>query len=269
MGAAACASAMTLTAYSAYALAPEYYIEEITDFTGNGCTNVDDTNEITWSLTQALNADGQNGSRWMNADSWPQDWWEQCSAIYGSGGGDKWWADTARLAVYAGHGYVGGLYFGYPHAGQCLSDLGSNMRLGQMSGDESGYAMYLTSCTMHPDYWVSDVNHQWVFQQFGFANPSLIGEDYAGDFYDATNVYSNKDAFLDEFEDRPGWFTGDNSPVVITKSTTQTDALNRHNGSRFAYGDPFWETISGGAICGNQPPGFHWYYSWRDHGVCS
>jgi hypothetical protein len=50
-----------------------YYIDESTDFTGNGCENAD-LNDVTSSLRGALNSNGWSGQRWTNVSAWPQAW---------------------------------------------------------------------------------------------------------------------------------------------------------------------------------------------------
>src|SRR4051794_7537075 len=70
-----------------------YYIDESTDFTGNGCQNKD-LNDVTSSLRGALDATGWSGSRFVNALAWPQDFIESCSSSFGAGGLDDIFADS-------------------------------------------------------------------------------------------------------------------------------------------------------------------------------
>src|SRR5262245_44890333 len=87
-----------------------YYIDESTDFTGNGCENAD-LNDVTSSLRSSLNSNGWSGQRFTNINAWPQDYMEQ--TIAGLSGVDNVFGDNALLSVYAGHGNRGLLQFGF------------------------------------------------------------------------------------------------------------------------------------------------------------
>jgi hypothetical protein len=67
--------------------AKTYYIEESTDYTGNGCQD-DNVNTLSASLRTGLDNAGWSGQRWVNADAWPQDFQEACSSDYEPGGLD-------------------------------------------------------------------------------------------------------------------------------------------------------------------------------------
>src|SRR5882757_7363484 len=91
--AATCATLAT----AALAGGPNYWIDESTDFTGNGCENAD-LNDVTSSLRSRLDADGWTGTRWSNANAWPEDFIER-----DLGGIDHVAGDASTLSVYAGH----------------------------------------------------------------------------------------------------------------------------------------------------------------------
>lgn len=189
-----------------------YYIDESTDFTGNGCQNAD-LNDVTSSLRNSLNANGWSGQRWTNWNAWPQDYYE--STMAGLAGLDNVYGDAATLSVYAGHGNRALLQFGYVRSGRCLVNLETQARLGTQGGARDIYAMYVTSCTLNLDSLGRNFHHE-IRQQFGYHNSPSVKDDQPRDFFEATNGKTNASAWIDEMEDRPGWFTGDNSPIVLT-----------------------------------------------------
>jgi hypothetical protein len=162
--------------------------------------------------------------------------------------------------VYAGHGNVNILQFGFQRNGQCLVNISNQMRLGTAGGNRSAYMMYLTSCTMNLNGLGNLFNNE-VHQQFGYHNSPSIKDDQPRDFYNATGAsgLSNRDAWLDEMEDKPGWFTGDNSPIVMTFGTSSTDASNKHASAR----------LRAGSFLGPAAEPWGWYiWSLRDNGGC-
>lgn len=186
-----------------------YWIDESTDFTGNGCPNTD-LNNVTSSLRNRLNATGWGGTRWSNSNAWPEDF------IEGNFGGiDGTTTDSRLLAVYAGHGNRGLIQFGFRRGGRCIDRMPVDMRLGAQQGNRAGYAMWVTSCTVHADSFSNHFN-QRIRQTFGYHNSPPVGNNQPRSFYNATNGLRNSRAWIEEMEDRPGWFTGDNSPVALT-----------------------------------------------------
>jgi hypothetical protein len=265
----------------AVALAPKaaradrYYIGETTDFSGNGCEN-EDLNEITASLRNALDNDSWwSGSRYVNVQAWPHDLVEACSSGIFGAGLDSTYGDTRELTVYAGHGNSGALQWGYKRNGMCAVDFASSgnvgavgvMRLGQMSGATTVAAMWLTSCTLKRDRLASKANFQWVRQQFGYHNSPSIGDDTPSEFYIGVWPTSNKDSWLDHMEDKPGLWTGDNSPIVVSYGETAAEATSTHNGACLKRQILFHRT--GGPSCGKGPPLFFFTSTLRDHGTSS
>jgi hypothetical protein len=53
-------------------------------------------------------------------------------------------------------------------------------------------------------------------QTFGYHNSPSVKDDQPRDFYEETDDLRNERAWIEEMEDRPGWFTGDNSPIALT-----------------------------------------------------
>jgi hypothetical protein len=249
-----------------------YYIDESTDFTGNGCPNKD-LNDVTSSLRSSLN--GWTGSRFVNSAAWPQDFIESCSSSFGTGGLDQFFADSATLSVYAGHGNRGLLQFGFRRNNTCFVDFSANMRLGSMAGAHSVFAMWVTSCTLNTDSLVAEANFQWERQQFGYHNSPSVKDDQPRSFYNRTLASNNKNAWLNEMEDKPGWFTGDNSPIVVTYGSTQPECASFHNNSlglralirTGQINDPGIRR-GGGPTCQQGQPFFWFCWTLRDNGGC-
>lgn len=189
-----------------------YYIDESTDFSGNGCENAD-LNDVTSSLRDSLNANGWSGQRWTNVNAWPQDYYE--STMTGLSGVDNFYGDNFLLTVYAGHGNRARFQFGFKRNDRCVVNLETQARLGRDGGNKAVYAMYVTSCTLNLDSLSRNFNHE-IRQQFGYHNSPSVKDDQPRDFFEATDDKTNARAWIDEMEDRPGWFTGDNSPIALT-----------------------------------------------------
>ncbi len=209
-----------------------FYIDESTDFTGNGCENTD-LNDVTSSLRTSLVNDGWTGQRFTNASAWPQDFYEQ--TFPGISGVDDLYGDSKTLAVYAGHGNRALLQFGFMRLGMCTVTLDTQARLGTLAGDHADYAMYATSCTLNTNALQRHFRNQ-IRQSFGYHNSPSIKNDQPRDFYEATNNLDNAHAWIQEMEDRPGWFTGDNSPIAMTFGANGNDCLAIQNAARLRVG---------------------------------
>jgi hypothetical protein len=186
-----------------------YWIDESTDFTGNGCQN-DDLNDVTSSLRTELNSNGWNGTRWTNSNAWPEDFIEK-----NFGGIDHVASDDKRLSVYAGHGNRALLQFGHKRNNRCVVVLDGDSRHGTQGGDDASYMMYVTSCTINKNSFSRHFN-QAVRQSFGYHNSPSVKDNQPRNFFRETDDTENFVAWNEEMEDRPGWFTGDNSPVTLT-----------------------------------------------------
>lgn len=200
---------------AALAAGPNYWIDESTDFTGNGCENAD-LNNVTSSLRSRLDADGWTGTRWANANAWPEDFIER-----DLGGIDHVAGDSSTLSVYAGHGNRGLIQFGFQRGGRCTVSFPPSTRLGTQGGDKAAYAMWVTSCTANLDS-LSRHFDQAIRQTFAYHNSPSVKDDQPRDFYEETDDLRNSRAWIEEMEDRPGWFTGDNSPIALTFGLSQS-----------------------------------------------
>ncbi len=209
---------------SAYSQAT-YWIDESTDFTGNGCENTD-LNDVTSSLQSRLNSDGWSGTRWTNANAWPEDFIEQ-----NFGGIDHVAGDSQTLSVYAGHGNRALIQFGFQRNGRCIVSFPNSSRFGTQGGDEAAYMMYVTSCTINLDSLSSHFAQQ-VRQSFGYHNSPSVKDNQPRDFYEETDDTDNFVAWQEEMEDRPGWFTGDNSPITLTFGLDSSHCTSVMNAAR-------------------------------------
>lgn len=242
------------------------YIDECMDYSGNGCGDSTDLNEITADLRQEMLDTGFTVTRYVESSAWPQDFFESCSSSYGSSGLDNYFSDAALVTVFAGHGNVGHMTFGYPHASSCYITIGPQMRLGYMGGQQSGYGIYMASKLMSFDCDYAGLRHffpQWLNQQFGFHNSPAIGDGQPGEFWDETGDTTNRMAWLEELEDKSGWFTGDNSPVVFSAGRTSAECWGIHDSTSFQ--TRLWTRRGGGSSCGG---GYAYVgcYSIRNHG---
>lgn len=254
------------------ARAQSFYIDEMTDWTGNGC-QAEDLDECTSKITQRLQDAGWTGHRYVNSNAFPQDIVESCDASsYGPKGKDWQYGDGADLLIIDGHGNTGFLAFAYKRYDTCTVDLGSSgdvtkvgvARLGSMSGASASVAMWLTCCTLKKESLTAHANHQWLRQQLGFHGEALLGDTMPRDFWDENYSKSNKQAWLDSMEDAWGWFTGDNSPIVVSYGSSSDQATDNHNSMSLYHNVQF--PRAGGPACGGRQPRFYYVLTVRDHG---
>ncbi len=226
-----------------------YWIDESTDYTGNGCENAD-LNNVTSSLKSRLDSDGWGGTRWANANAWPEDFIEQ-----NLGGIDHVAGDDETLSVYAGHGWRALIQFGFMRNGRCTVSFPSGTRLGTQGGDDAAYAMWVTSCTVHLDSLSSHFNQQ-IRQTFGYHNSPSVKDNQPRSFYKETDDLRNERAWIVEMEDRPGWFTGDNSPIALTFGVTSSHCAWVRNTARLRD-----QVLLSNAI---EPNGWYCYYMYNN-----
>ena len=260
-----------------------FYIAETTEFSPNpntidNCDN-DDLNIVTQVLREQMEADGWTGAHVFNGGSNLYDFAEPALV---SGGRDFLAADSARVTVYASHGNINSLQWGQPGnvpSGQpprCSITIGAEMGLGEGAGDQSGAAIYATSCTMSTKNSNLPNNigaGSEVGQHFGWDNsPSINSHVLAfffvdtgptdfdpGDTVDAINI-TNRESFLINGQERAGALYEENSPVVFTPGRTANEVINRHYGAQMAVGTGLEEEI----LEPQDPNIFN--YSWIDNG---
>ncbi|HEX4406958.1 MAG TPA: hypothetical protein VH560_19100 [Polyangia bacterium] len=243
---------------------PTYLIDDNLSNNGAGCGEVD-LNDVTSSLENSLNNISWSGERWVNGDAWPQDFMEECSSNFGPNGFDQYEADNANFSVFSGHGNTGLIAWGTPHDGVCAMTLAGGVRLGSMSGAMSATSVYASCCTLNANSLTSQANFEWTRQQLGFHDTCEIGDTDVSDFFDNTYETSNKNAWFNHLEDRPGWFTGDNSPVVWSAGVNSTEAGNVENTASLR--QQIYVTPRGsGPSCNQGQPAFWYSATYIDHG---
>ena len=118
-----------------------YFIGESLAFDGGGSCDNDKLNTVTSSLREQLDAAGWTGLRFVDDNSWPEDFTE---ATFPGLGLDDAYGDAARLSVYAGHAAPGQLQWGRPSdAGLCRLTVPTSARLGTLAGDTAAATMSL------------------------------------------------------------------------------------------------------------------------------
>jgi hypothetical protein len=244
-----------MLAWSGSAKAQTYYIDESTDY-GNhppcaeGNANL---NTITQSLQASMAAVGWTGSRFTNVSAWPSDFAEECSTSYGGGDGeDGIYADTKRLAVWAGHSLPGLVSWGFPHNNVCVDNFEPNIRLGQMSGANTSVAMWLGCQVLTPDTLPTQGNYEWVREQLSWVNSIGIDDDEPGEFFDDTYGSTDRDAWLNDMSG------SDREPIVVTY-----DSASISNCWLTHYGTSLAEQLDtaprgGGPACG-AGLAYYWY----------
>lgn len=264
-------AAVILLAAGVASAAKTFYIDESTDYTGNGCEN-DDVNDVTSSLAYQMVTSGWTGERWVNGDAWPQDFIESCSSTYGPGADDLY-ADSKSVAVFAGHGNVGLLGYGYKNAGLCTVDFKPNMRLGSMGGDTAAIAMYLGCDALLASSLSHAANYQWLRQQLGWQNTIAIDSTEVGTFFDRTGTVllnvppttipplpptvspgdSNADAWLSIMG------IGSRQSIVVSYGTDSSSCWTVHDGARLK-DNTYTSERPSNPSCGHSQPSFYYCY---------
>jgi hypothetical protein len=249
-------SSIVLTAVPRAAAQKTYLLEDGIAYNGHGCApGINDIEVGTESLKAAMDASGWSGNRYTTY-AWPQDFWENCSSNYGSGGLDHLYADAATVSVFSGHGDVGWLLYPDPHNGECGVDFGANMRLGSMNGGEGGYAMWLTCYTLNIDSLPAEANHSWLRQQFGFRNFIGIGSDEARDFFNATNSSTNRVAWINQMDG------SGREPIVVTYGTNSTDCSSVRSMAKLKANVLVNDRPQAGPSCNVTNPSFYYCYNY-------
>lgn len=268
---------VSVTSHSA--LAQTFYVGDMSWY-GDSCIIPEDQiGQTTSGMVSNLQSRGWKGDRFVESDVWPQDITESCSSSYGKYGLDSTYGDTRNLVVIAGHGNTGYVGYGTVHDSMCSLDLGKSYntkyqgspRLGQMDGSAAVIAMWLTCCTLRKESLAAHANFQWVKQQIGFHGESSFDTDMVTAFtrnagaQSGLGYISNRESWGVAMEDKPGWFTGDNSTIVVSYGATSQEAHANHDGLTLNGGS--YPRRSGGPSCGNGPPKFSYTYTVIDHGA--
>jgi len=254
-----------------------YYIDGNTSYsTNHGCGTNNDLDDDTASLASYLwnNGNGWTGNHWLDTNAWPQDFVEACASTpFGAGGLDSSFADSAFLSVFSGHMNSGQMFYAYPHTesgvAMCSVTVGTNSRLGSMAGAQSNMMIYYGCCSLAISGLVNNANVQWNTQAAGFLDDESDGVDdiknfAAGTVYGSPNITQ----WTEDLEDRPWWFTGDNSPIVVSYGADQTTAQNVETYAALLHTQALYPRATGPSCQQGQPYFWYNYYYIDHHNVC-
>ena len=230
-----------------------FFIGESTKFDGGGLCDNSGLNAVTSTLRNELDDAGWAGLRFVDDDSWPEDFRE---ATLSGLALDVLHGDAARLSIYAGHGNVGFLQWGRPSDnGTCRTTIDLNARLGTLAGDTAATTMLMTSCTMRVDQLWPNFQNQACRQFLGYHDSPYIGYDEARKVFTRTqDGQSTADAWLEEMDAN----IVSNSPVVFTMGTSPDDATNVHGMTNLASGEGLIENVA--------EPADHFFFELYDNG---
>lgn len=244
---------------------PTYYIDECTNYENGNACDIANVNTITSTLQSALNADGWTGSRFTEFSAWPQDFWESCSSAYGTNGDDSLYGDAHTLSVFAGHGNAHLLAFSstgnggtFNGSATCNVNMTSNMRLGEMSGAQAAFGMWLVCSALQSSELGSNM-WQSLRQQAGWQNSISIGDNEPRDFYNATNSKTNANAWLDQMSSG-----GRNAILATFSGISVDDCWSVHNTAKLK-GNIFNSPRNNGTSCGGGQPRYYYCYQARQN----
>jgi hypothetical protein len=181
------------------------------------------------------------------------------------GGGDIWNADKANVAIFDGHGNVNALSYAYQDwnnlcdAGYWGNTSDSNIQMGMNGGAEAALMILESRCYMMKGSTISIATFGGI-QELGFGSLSVSDTGMVNDFFGHTNSGTNWYYWLHDMEDKPGWWTGDNTTVVVTRGWDMSDVTNNRTNCKFK-----------GQTCLNNPPygngpSIWWQRDYFDHG---
>lgn len=237
-----------------------FYIEESIDFTNSnvaGCQNTD-LNQVGDWVQDAFEDHDFTGTYTLDAAGTAYNFIDP-AAPFGANGLDGMFADTRRVSVYAGHGNVNVMQWGNPGpvpAGVvpiCQIGINQQMRLGTLTGDVSGFGMYVTSCTANTlaNNLRLTLGQSQIGQHVGWHNSPAVSDFTPGAFVNqtATSIVdddtvvpvTNRDAWMGIGQSQPGF--AENSPVMYTTGATAAEVADRHFNARIALGIGIDEVI--------------------------
>jgi hypothetical protein len=176
-------------------------------------------------------------------------------------------ADLADVAVFTGHGNTARIFLGVPdtytsetlcYAGANSGLTSSNIWLGAGSGGHLASTVMIACCYMNIKKRSLWTDSHFEKQLMGFGSKSSLEGSMVTRYWNGTGGSSNVDSWLNNMEDRPGWYTGDNTTVVLSRGHTQQELDWNH----WYCGLKRQNCVNGG------PGGSMGYVDWHDHG-CS
>ena len=164
------------------------------------------------------------------------------------GGHDDVEADAHNVAIFEGHGNVNYLcyayrdQYGYCDAGYYNNTTSSNIQIGMNGGATAALVIADTCCYMMKGSTISIATFGGI-QELGFGGVSSDDNGMVDNFFNNTSGGTNWYYWLREMEDKPGWWTGDNTTVAVTRGWNSTDVANNRTNCKFKH-----------QTCLNNPP---------------
>lgn len=191
---------------------------------------------------------------YYNQNAWASDFVD-CNY---SSGEDCYYTDTNNVAIYDGHGNTRTLWFSCYHNGYCGVNGASYTELGRYTSATTALFISTACCYMHLSVPDNFTDHGGLNQQLGFGGEASMDTGMMDNYYNASNG-TNWYGWISEMEDKPGWFTGDNTTVAFTRGSTPTDVTNNRNVCGLKRG-----------TCNSRigyTVGSYWQYDYYDHGA--
>lgn len=230
-----------------------FFVDNPRSYPSGTCSsNLSDKGDRTGGIRSGLTEMGWAGQYWTGSDAWANDFIDSAAED----------ADTFDLAIFDGHGNTDVLGFAYPNEGVCYAGNMSltgetNVRMGTANHAKAAVSIFATCCfvsVQNPDAWR---NTSAGNQIMGFGGLSDSNVEMLNNFWNSSGG-SNLNAWLSEMEDRPGWFSGDNTVVVFTHGWTPEEVITNRSTCGLKRG-----TCWG---ANGYLPSDPWSMDWKQHG---
>jgi hypothetical protein len=264
--------ALTLAGPNALALQGKYFIAQPMSYDyDRGCGISSNVGDYAYAIRAGLNGLGWTGRFYTGANVRARAWTDHSRHSLGwdhlddPNNGFNGGADLADVAVFTGHGNTGRILLGAAdsyagetlcHAGANDSRTNSNILLGAGYGAHLASTVIIACCYMNTRFQNLLYADHWEKQVMGFGGTAKLEGSMVTNYLNGTGGSSNVDSWLNNMEDRPGWWTGDNSTVVMTTGNT----VDEVNWNRWYCGLKRQNCVNGG------PGGFLVYLDQHDHG---
>jgi hypothetical protein len=241
---------LSLTVPVGRAAALNHILDELPkNYQSGGCGGID-LDDVTYPIRNGLANIGWSSTALFYGDAWPQDFIDPTD-----------YADTFDVTVFDGHGNTDSIAFSVPHDGKCCAGACSNLTSSNtlMSAGANARvssSVFASCCYMNINYQTLLLNHHYEQQMMGFGGVSQIDSGMVSNYFDGTGPSSNVDSWLNNMEDRPSWFTGDNTTVVMSRGHSDSE----RSWNRWYGGLKRQNCVTGG------PGGGYWALDWHDHG---
>jgi len=209
-------------------------------------------------MVNDMKSDGYSGNYFSGLAAWPQDFREACSTTYGSGGVDSYYADANAVSIFSGHGSASSVTFSDPHLGACQHNLGTNGRLGSMSGSGSVVGIYSSCDTLAESALPSGANNNWERENLGFKGLVDNGIGFLYSYFYSLSTEGNGSAWMDVFGGNSIFATTEPA-IAVAYGTSGTDCWNTYNKVSLRSNTLMTPRSAGPACDGGQPAFFYCY----------